>query len=85
MDPRIALADWLGGIGNARENASAYNEWIARGGFPARIAVSPRASEYKDDRYAAVIDVNYKTVTVVFEWSGKTKRLAKHLVERVLV
>lgn len=85
MDPKVTLADWLGGIGSRRDNASNYNDWIARGGFPARIALAPFTDAFmKGDRYATVVDIGIGSVKVVYERSGKVRWVSRSKIARVM-
>jgi hypothetical protein len=62
MDPKAALIAALAGD---RESARAYNQWIQRGGFAARVAIDPATDLFmRGVRYAEVRWVGRRLVTL---------------------
>lgn len=89
MDPRECLRLALDAL-NAletdpetfHEHADNYNEWIERGGFPARIQLAPHTDEWmQGDRFADVLaigsGVNGRIVRAKLDKSGRVLTLAK--------
>ena len=76
MDPRIALSYWLDNSDKSYEAGRNYNEWTARGGFPAVIILDNGLD-------ATVIKVSGASVKVIFNQSGKKATVKRSNINRV--
>lgn len=86
MDPNVALFNAMSihydYPNDARHD---YNEWVRKGGFPARVELHPATDAWMmGDRYGAVVWVDAVFVNVRCDRSGKVRRVTHSNVARIL-
>lgn len=83
MDPRQALIDYMTGADvYVRRD---YNNWIKRGGFGARVEVSPACDCWMmGDRFGEVVKITSLYYWVKMDRSGKVRKFVGHLIYKVI-
>lgn len=83
MDPNAAVTAWLDAPN--REANAAYNAWRARGGFAATVEIAAHADLFmRGERWATVERMGDKYATVKGNRSGRTFRLTRDAIARVV-
>lgn len=75
MDPRVAL---IGALDGSKDHRDAYNAWVTKGGFPARVALHPASSYWAQGmRYGTVRQVFSRNVRVTWDGNGDVSRMVR--------
>ena len=84
MDPCAVLADVIADGKITREQGANYNEWMAKGGFGARVALHPASDRWMmGTRYATVVRLGYTKVGLVDD-AGRTFQMSPRMLLEVV-